>query len=255
MAIEFKAIHEEGYIRIVTKGVLQTLEELVEYGSFMYEQATSSGVPRILLDEDLMEDASDAGTIYVYSEHEIITKTATAGIRIAGVCTPENYDINKVFETMFQNRSYNFRVFLHEQEAIDWLMASVPSGCNDGSQFLYCMEKHEEYLQFTVRGGPDSLQEMASYVNFMVEQAIETGSDNVLIDETDATIRLDFHKAVAHFELPHQEKMAERNIRVAVICPPNRIRMYEFFAKSLQSYPFELRVFDSLGGGLEWLED
>lgn len=123
MAITFKARREDGYIRIISTGVLKTLEELIQYGTYMYDQGVATGVPRILLDEKDMEDAADASTIYEWCEHDIVVKTAAAGIRIAGVSTPENYKSNKVFETMLQNRSYNFRVFLDEQEAIRWLKA------------------------------------------------------------------------------------------------------------------------------------
>lgn len=121
MAVKYEAIQEDGYIRIVTTGVLKTLDELIEYGTFMYNQAMSSGILRILLDEENMEDAADASTIYKWCEHDIVAKTATAGIRIAGTCSAENFECNKVFETMLQNRSYNFRVFMDENEAIEWL--------------------------------------------------------------------------------------------------------------------------------------
>lgn len=121
MAIQLESKQKDGYIRIISTGVLKTLDELIEYGTYMYDQAIAFGIPRILLDGERMEDAADPATIYEWCENEIIVKTATAGIRIAGVCTPENYACNKVYETMLQNRSYNFRVFQDEQEAIEWL--------------------------------------------------------------------------------------------------------------------------------------
>ncbi|WP_319470652.1 hypothetical protein [uncultured Pseudodesulfovibrio sp.] len=121
MAIHYEIFREDGYLRIVTTGTLRTIEELIAYGTFMYDQATSLQIPRILLDEDKMDDAADASTIYEWCEHEVVSKTATAGIRIAGICTAENYACNKVFETMLQNRSYNYKVFQDEQEAIKWL--------------------------------------------------------------------------------------------------------------------------------------
>lgn len=123
MAISINVTTEDGYIRIKPSGVLETIEDLIEYGSYIYNQARLSGIPRVLLDEKDMEDAAEANTIYDWCEHEVVHKTATAGIRIAGISEPENYEINVMFETMLQNRSYNFKTFLNETEAIKWLLA------------------------------------------------------------------------------------------------------------------------------------
>ncbi|QJB58236.1 hypothetical protein [Pseudodesulfovibrio sp. zrk46] len=121
MAIKYEIIQEDGYIRIVTTGVLKSIDDLIQYGTLMYDQAIAAGIPRILLDEENMEDAAEASTIYRWCEHEVVAMTAAAGIRIAGICTAENFECNKVFETMLQNRSYNFKVFQNEQEAVAWL--------------------------------------------------------------------------------------------------------------------------------------
>lgn len=121
MPIQFETRKENGYIRIIPTGRLETLDELIEYGTYMYDQAIACDIHRVLLDEKDLIDAADASTIYEWCENEVVSKTATSGIRIAGVCTADNFACNKVYETMFQNRSYNFRVFLNEEEAIQWL--------------------------------------------------------------------------------------------------------------------------------------
>lgn len=121
MATQTQVIRENGYLRFVTTGVLASLDDVIAYGTLMYDQAVDTGVYRVLLDEKGMEDAAEASTIYEWCENDVVARTAAAGIRIAGVSTKENFEINKVYETMLQNRSYNFRVFLTEEEAVAWL--------------------------------------------------------------------------------------------------------------------------------------
>lgn len=253
MPITYEAIQEDDYIRIVTSGVLKTLSELIEYGTFMYEQAMATGMPRILLDEENLEDAADAKTIYEWCEHEVVAKTATAGIRIAGVCSSDNYECNKLYETMLQNRSYVFKVFDSEKEALAWLKSTNMPEKARPLPFAYCFDEYEDYLKVTVRGGPSSLQDMLSYVSMMVEKTRISGINRVFVDETRATIKLDLHKSVATNEILNQEFMEEQDIRVAVTCAPHSRPMYEFFENQLQSCPFTLRVFDDEAAGLAWL--
>jgi len=60
---------------------------------------------------------------YQFSETNTVTSTALAGIRISCICHPDNYALNKTYETLLLNRSLMFKVFLNEDEAIEWLMS------------------------------------------------------------------------------------------------------------------------------------
>lgn len=253
MPIQYEAIQEDDYIRIITTGVLKTYEELVEYATFIYDQATSTGIPRILLDEEKVEEAVDVETIYVFSMHDIISKTATAGIRIAGICTDANFECNMGYEVMLQKRSYNFRVFRDTGDAIQWLKSNLPVS-DETTSFIHRMEVEKNYIKFTIRGGPSSPQEMASYVGYMIDRAKATGNTRLLVDETYATIKLDLHQAVVDFEVFNQDYINENNIRVAVICAPHSLKAYEFFENNIKACPFDLKVFDSMEDGLKWLE-
>jgi len=120
--------------------------------------------------------------------------------------------------------------------------------------FIYCLEECPNYLKFTVKGGPSTLQDMFTYVDYMVEKSRTTNTNRVLVDETLAKIKLDFHKAVTNGGMPRHDFFEGREMRVAVLCSPHSLDLYNFFENSNNSQYFQLRFFDDKENALEWLE-
>lgn len=113
----------DGYLRVTSRGTLATVEEVEQYVDYLRCEALKHNTKRVLIDERKLMDQQDTLDAYDVSESNSTSLTALAGIKISCVCHPENYDLNKTYETFFLNRSLIFRVFLAEKEAIDWLVS------------------------------------------------------------------------------------------------------------------------------------
>jgi len=124
MAIKSEVENVGDYLRMKSSGTLDSVEEVELYMDTIRLAALSKGVKKVLLDERNLMQMQDAHEAYELSESEATRLTALAGIRLSSVCNPDNYDLNKTYETFLMNRSLIFKVFLDEQEAIDWLIAS-----------------------------------------------------------------------------------------------------------------------------------
>ncbi len=120
--------------------------------------------------------------------------------------------------------------------------------------FIYTLEELHTHLKFTAKGSPSTLQEMFTYVNHVGEKARVTDCNRVLVDERLADIKPEFHKAIHDADLPNHEMFEGKDLRVALIYPPERMKSYKLFEAALKSPTFQLRVFDTVRAGLDWLE-
>ncbi|QJB55658.1 hypothetical protein [Pseudodesulfovibrio sp. zrk46] len=113
----------ESYLAVAATGTLASVQEVEEYVAFVRERAKANKITRVLLDERNLMDQQDTLDAYDFSESDSARMTAQEGIRLASVCHPDNYEINKTYETLLLNRSLVFRVFLEEKEALEWLLS------------------------------------------------------------------------------------------------------------------------------------
>lgn len=121
MPFESKVEQKEDYVRITSVGTLASVSEVGEYVNLIRTQAVKHNMKKVLLDERDLMDQQDTLDAYEISESEVATTAALAGIRLSCVCHPVNYELNKTYETLLMNRSLIFRVFLTEEEALEWL--------------------------------------------------------------------------------------------------------------------------------------
>lgn len=125
MPVEAEVRVAENFLLVIAGGTMESMEDLFAYTGLIKEHLLKhdGSVRRVLLDERAMEDRIDALDAYAFSESDDTALAVTSGIRIACLSSPANYEFNRAFETFFQNRSLNFKVFLDMEEAENWLLA------------------------------------------------------------------------------------------------------------------------------------
>lgn len=114
---------QNDYLKVTTSGSLASVQELEQYAQGIRQEALLHDAKRVHLDERKLLDEQDTLEAYEFSESDTTALTALDGIRISCVCHPDNYELNKTYETLYLNRSLMFRVFLTEEEALEWLLS------------------------------------------------------------------------------------------------------------------------------------
>lgn len=106
---------------MTTSGSFDTVEEVKAYLEEVRRNALKHDVKHVLLDELNLTSRQDTYDAYEVSESEHVTHAALAGLKLCCVCRPENFELNRTYETLLINRSLIFKVFLEERDAIEWL--------------------------------------------------------------------------------------------------------------------------------------
>lgn len=284
MPVQFQAKQEDGYTRIISKGVLTTLDELIEYSSFMYEQAILMGFKKILLDEKGLEDNADIGTIYEWCEHVNVAKIATSGIRIAGLSKLENTEYNKMYETMLLNRSFHFNFFHDEEQAIEWLkserpvdlsqrdvsrlkaasietlnqdspetVAAKPVCKENETSYTLTVKVHDEYIRIEAVGDIRSLEKAICFGDEVILLGRKNDKRKFLIIQRDLRIHLDYHDKTLLAQAMETRGYYRQGYRSANVYQPDNDdgpKQYETIAAT-RSHVFH--AFTNEKKALDWL--
>ncbi len=113
---------KEDHLRITTSGRIDSIEPVIEYGNRIITLAAQANMRRVLLDELGLSVSLSPLDAVLLGEQLLEVANLAQGIRVAAVCTPENYETLSFIETSLQNRSISFRVFKEEQKALNWLL-------------------------------------------------------------------------------------------------------------------------------------
>lgn len=121
MPYEFEFHDREDYILVSTGGEASTLEDVLGYADAIMTEMRDRGYSCILHDQ-----RSFVASVGAYEAVELAKYLADAdaqsyGMRAAIVSSEANYEISRIFETAFQNRSMELRVFLDFDRAERWL--------------------------------------------------------------------------------------------------------------------------------------
>lgn len=123
MAYTTELSRREGYLHVESSGALDTPQDVEEYLDYLCHEAIAHQTKRLLLDERQLINRQDVYEAYGICESDPVTNAALTGIRVACVCHPRDYELNKAYETLLLNRSLLFRVFLEEEAAVAWLLS------------------------------------------------------------------------------------------------------------------------------------
>ena len=121
MSFSLSFIDDADWLVAVSKGEITSLDALVDQLKRVFERAVAFGRKRVLLyDRDLAlrVDALDIATAAAMQEEQ---GTAHLGMRLACVCDPACHPVYAMMETMLRNRSFSYRLFAKEDDALAWL--------------------------------------------------------------------------------------------------------------------------------------
>lgn len=120
MPYEFDIIEKEDYLLFDVTGESATVEDVVQFTQTLLKEAMKRDCRSVMLDERGLRQRLDSHDAYLAAE-KLVADRPRSGIRFASIRSDENWTIGKRFETIFQNRSINFRVFDNIPEAETWL--------------------------------------------------------------------------------------------------------------------------------------
>jgi hypothetical protein len=119
MAISFRVLDGDGFLRIVSTGLCEDLDQLKEYVLAMHKATISSGQIRVLVDETGV--AYRLATVDDYHSGCFASQLAPQPLKIAVLCSPEGWSNAKFWETVAVNRGVPVRVFRDQNSAEAWV--------------------------------------------------------------------------------------------------------------------------------------
>lgn len=122
MAYKYNVTQESGYLHFTISGNAHNAEDARQFAYKVIVQAEASACSNIFFDEKKLETNLTSHDIYTLAE-EFSGLIVSEGFRIAALHTARNAEVGKMFETMLQNRSINYRTFMDKKEALNWLLA------------------------------------------------------------------------------------------------------------------------------------
>ncbi|BCS89999.1 hypothetical protein [Pseudodesulfovibrio sediminis] len=111
----------DDWIRITTTGRIDSGDEFIDKVLVGADKVLELDVRLVLLDELQLELALDNLDIKLGVGSLDHSEVHTLGLRIACLFPPANRALYTMYETVYRNRSINFRLFDDEQAAIAWL--------------------------------------------------------------------------------------------------------------------------------------
>lgn len=106
---------------VKAEGEAKTFEAFSDKARTVVAHVLSSGAKRILLDDRALAVALDTHDITRAADLLEKSNFQALGLRLASLCRPEDRCVYDSIETIYRNRSINFRRFDDKQTAVEWL--------------------------------------------------------------------------------------------------------------------------------------
>jgi len=120
MSIKFNINEEDRFIRVVSSGTCEDLDQLKEYVIRIHNAVVASKKTRVLVDETQLEYTLSTLDTF-YSGRFVSGLTHKPG-RIAVVCKSGGWEDTKFWETVAVNRGVMVQVFKEVDSAENWLL-------------------------------------------------------------------------------------------------------------------------------------
>lgn len=120
MAYEYTVQSMAGYLLFTITGTNYTAEDVLNFSEEIFSIARQKECSRLLLDERQLAMDFDQFDTYYFAEN-LASRVPAMGLRAAVLASPENIKQHSWTETLFQNRSINYKVFITMEKAIEWL--------------------------------------------------------------------------------------------------------------------------------------
>jgi len=119
MAIQNHSIQEGDLLVITASGTAESLQDLLDYSTFVLKEIQRGSCARILLDVAQVEYR--LGTMDVFKAAEFTARSASNVKRVALVYDPARIRDAKFWETVVVNRGMDASVFKNHTAARRWL--------------------------------------------------------------------------------------------------------------------------------------
>lgn len=122
MAYSLTFSDQQDWLLVVAEGDVTGFPEYAEKAQRVVESVLETGVKRVFLDDRRLVLSVDAHDITLLAEKLGEANLQSIGLRLACLCKPECNELYRTIETIYQNRSLNFRIFCDKDEALEWLL-------------------------------------------------------------------------------------------------------------------------------------
>jgi hypothetical protein len=99
-----------------------TAEDLSLFSHKFEEAVQKFNKHRILLDKTKFLNHFDYHDAVVFADSPISDFMVNKRLRIAALIRPSNLEVERAYETLMRNRSVNYKPFISQEEAMDWLL-------------------------------------------------------------------------------------------------------------------------------------
>lgn len=123
MSYTVSFLENDGWLTAQCCGQLKGFSDLCEQAQVILEKIEALGTRYLFLDDRDLDLAVDVHYLSRLVDQFGEKGLSLMGFRIACMCKPNNRQLYKTLETIYQNRSFNFRLFDDEKRAVTWLVS------------------------------------------------------------------------------------------------------------------------------------
>lgn len=120
MSINFKIKNKNSFLKIISSGSCEDLNQLKEYVLTIHNNLLSSDKARVLVDETHLE--YKLSTIDTFNSGCFISQLTPKPHKIAVICKSDGWDDAKFWETVAVNRGVSVLVFRDREDAESWVL-------------------------------------------------------------------------------------------------------------------------------------
>lgn len=122
MAFQREVKQEDGWLHLITQGRIDNMEDFLAKVHLGVDMVSCHNCRRVLVDDRGVEVLVDALSVYTGIDQLAESGLPSKGLKIAGLCRPEDKSVFKMIETAYRNRSVNYRLFVDDEAAaLEWL--------------------------------------------------------------------------------------------------------------------------------------
>jgi hypothetical protein len=121
MSINYTILDKGKYLKIISAGACENLNQLKEYVLAIHNATVSSGQKRVLVDETQLE--YKLSTLDSFDSGRFVSSISPKPKKLAVLCKLENWNDTKFWETVAVNRGVPVKIFRNQDSAEKWIMS------------------------------------------------------------------------------------------------------------------------------------
>lgn len=241
MAITFTTEIINDILVITTTGFDENLNDVQQYASQIIETGVKSGCKKALIDERNL--IYKLGTVDTYQLAEFTAEYAPKIGKVAIVPNPDGIENLSFWETVVANRGLRVKACHTIEEAQDWLGFHKPIEVD--------IKIDQDLLIITAYGRETKLEDSEKYITTIVQAAIDTQCEKILIDERKLEYELDVEEVLHLAEFIKTETPNAGTI--AIVNQPKYESDLKELETILQSAGENLRFFIDFDEAYDWV--